>query len=151
MELGYADILGIDVARSGTSEMGTLTMTFATTCEGPLHLWALVWDAVGGVDPENADSLYVQVDGGEERPWLYGCVTDGPDQLWHWLPVEAWTMAECGHEPFVIETLAAGEHSIVIRSREGGAGGIDVAAIAAVVVSHVPQTDPSTYYMIPEA
>lgn len=150
MELGLAGILGIEVARSGTSEMGTLTMTFATTCEGPLHLWALVWDAYGGVDPENADSLYVQVDGGEEQAWLYGCVTDGPNETWHWLPVESWTMTQCQHDPFVVETLAPGEHSIVIRSREGGVGGIDVAAIAAVVVSHVPETDPTPFFPIPE-
>jgi hypothetical protein len=150
MELGDAGVLGIQVARSGTSEMGTLTMTFATTCEGPLHLWALVWDAFGGVDPENADSLYVQVDGGEEQAWLYGCVTDGVNETWHWLPMEAWTMTQCQHDPFVVETLAAGEHSIVIRSREGGAGGIDVAAIAAVVVSHDPETDPTPFFPIPE-
>jgi hypothetical protein len=105
---------------------------------------------MGGVDPENADSLYVQVDDGEERAWLYGCETDGPDTQWHWLPVEAWTMTQCQHEPFVVETLPAGEHTIVIRSREGGVGGIDVAAIAAVVVSHVPETDPSPFFPIPE-
>jgi len=150
MILGFAEILGIDVARSGTPEMGTVTMTFTTTCEGPLHLWALVWDSMGGIDPENADSIYVQVDDGEERAWLYGCDTDGPNERWHWLPVEAWTMTQCDHDPFVVETLPAGEHTIVIRGREGGVGGVDVAAIAAVVVSHVPETDPSPFFPIPE-
>ncbi len=150
MELGFADILNIEVARSGTSEMGTLTLTFATECEGPLHLWALVWDAYGGIDPENADSIYVQVDDGEERAWLYGCVTDGANEQWHWLPVEGWTETGCDHEPLVVEDVPAGEHRIVIRSREGGVGGIDVAAIAGVVVSHVPETDPFPLFPIPE-
>jgi hypothetical protein len=80
--------LGIDVARSGTSEMGTVTMAFTTRCDGPLHLWALVWDAIGGPSMENADSLYVSVDGGEEQAWLYGCVTEEDvDTRWRWLPV----------------------------------------------------------------
>jgi hypothetical protein len=151
MALEDATDLGIDVAGSRTPEMGTLTLSFSTTCEGPLHLWAMVWDSSGGIDPENADSIYVQVDGGEEWPWLYGCDTDGPDMMWHWLPVRAWTMEECDHEPFVVEGLPAGDHTVVIRGREGGVGGIDIAAIGAVVVSHVETTDPSTFYEIPEA
>jgi hypothetical protein len=150
MALEQATELGIDVVGSRTPEMGTVTMTFTTTCEGPLHLWAAVWDANGGNDPDNADSIYVQVDDGEERAWLYGCETDGPDQLWHWLPVRAWTMNGCEHDPFVVEALPAGDHTIVIRGREGGVGGLDIAAIAAVVVSHVEATDPSTLYAFPE-
>jgi hypothetical protein len=150
MGLEQAGLLGIDVVGSRTPEMGTLTLTFTTACAGPLHLWALVWDASGGVDPDNADSIYVQVDDGEEQAWLYGCDTAGPDQRWHWLPVRAWTMNACAHDPFVVEGLAAGEHTIVVRGREGGTGGIDIAALAAVVVSHVPDTDPSTLYAIPE-
>lgn len=149
MALENATGLGIDVAGSRTPEMGTLTLTFTTTCEGPLHLWALAWDANGGIDPDNADSIYVQVDDGVEQAWLYGCETDGPDQLWRWLPVEAWTMTDCAHDPFVVDALPAGDHTIVFRGREGGVGGIDIAAIAAVVVSHVPETDPSTLYEIP--
>jgi hypothetical protein len=150
MLLENADGLGFDVAGSRTAEMGTLTLSFTTTCEGPLHVWALVWDANGGNDPDNADSIYVQVDGGEEQAWLYGCDTDGPDQLWHWLPVLGWTMNGCEHDPFVVETLPAGDHTIVIRGREGGVGGLDIAAIAAVVVSHVEDTDPSAFYEVPE-
>jgi hypothetical protein len=150
MELGFAEILGIEVARSGTSEMGTLTMTFTTTCDGPLQLWALVWDSVGGPTPENADSIYVSIDGVEEQPWLYGCVTEaGVNEQWRWLPVEAWTMTQCGHEP-VASDLVAGEHTIVVRSREGGSGGADVAAIGAVVVSHDPEIDPAPFFPIPE-
>jgi hypothetical protein len=148
MELGEAGILGIDVARSGTDEQGTLTMTITTTCDGPLHLWALVWDSVGGPTNENADSLYISVDGGDEHIWLYGCRTEeGADQLWRWLSVES-LISECDHEPVVFD-VAAGEHTIVVRSREGGTGGIDVAAIGAVVVSHDPQTDPALLYPIP--
>lgn len=151
MELGFADILGIDVARSGTSEMGTVTMAFTTTCDGPLHLWALVWDSIGGETMDNADSIYVSVDGGEEQAWLYGCHSEeGVNTQWRWLPVEAWTMTQCDHAAFVIDSLPAGEHSIVVRGREGGSGGIDVAAIAAVVVSHDPQTDPAPFFEIPE-
>lgn len=151
MALEDATGLGIQVAGSRTPEMGTLTLSFSTTCEGPLHLWAMVWDSMGGIDPENADSIYVQVDGGEERAWLYGCDTDGPDMLWHWLAVRAWTMNGCDHDPFVVEALPAGDHTIVLRGREGGVGGIDIAALGAVVVSHVEETDPSTFYEIPEA
>lgn len=150
MELGFAEILGIEVARSGTSEMGTVTMTFDTTCEGPLYLWALVWDVAGGVDPDNADSIYVQVDDGEEQAWLYGCETNGLNERWHWLPMEGWTMTQCEHEPFFLESLPAGTHTVVLRGREGGMGGVDVAAIAAVVVSHAPETDPSPFFPIPE-
>ena len=149
MLLEDADGLGIQVAGSRTGEMGTLTLSFSTTCEGPLYLWGYVWDSSGGVDPENADSLYVQVDAGEEQAWLYGCETDGPDMLWHWLAVEAWSMNGCEHEPFAVETLPAGDHTIVIRGREGGTGGIDIAALAAMVVSHVEDTDPSTFYEPP--
>lgn len=149
MALENATELGIDVVGSRTPEMGTLTLSFSTTCEGPLHLWALVWDANGGNDPDNADSVYVQVDDGEERAWLYGCDTDGPDQEWHWLSLQAWTMNGCEHDPFVVEALPAGDHTIVIRGREGGVGGIDIAALAAVVVSHVEETDPSTFYDVP--
>lgn len=150
MELGFADILGIDVARSGTSELGTVTMPFTTTCNGPVHLWALVWDAVGGVTNENADSLYVTIDDGDEQAWIYGCVTEeGVDQRWRWLPLESWTMTQCNHIPFVVD-LPPGEHTIVVRSREGGSGGIDVAAIAGVVISHDPQTDPSPFFPIPD-
>lgn len=149
MELNAAENLGIDVAGSRTPEMGTLTLTFTTTCDGPLHLWAMVWDANGGIDPENADSVYYQVDEQEEQAWIWGCDTDGPDQMWHWLPMQQWT-EECEQEPFVIESLPAGEHTLVFRGWEGGVGGIDIAAIAAVVVSHVEDTDPSPYFEIPE-
>lgn len=151
MALEDATGLGIRVAGSRTPEMGTLTLSFSTTCEGPLYLWALVWDSMGGIDPENADSIYVQVDGGQEWPWLYGCDTDGPGELWHWLQVRAWTMEACEHDAFVVEGLPAGDHTVVIRGREGGVGGIDIAAIGAVVVSHVETTDPSPFFEIPEA
>jgi hypothetical protein len=150
MELEDADAIGIEVVGSRTPEMGTLTLSFTTTCEGPLHLFAMVWDSNGGIEPENADSVYVQIDDEEEQAWLYGCDTDGPDQLWHWLPMKAWTMTECDQEPLMVESLPAGEHTITFRGREGGVGGLDIAAIAAVVVSHVEDTDPSPFFPIPE-
>ena len=40
--------------------------------------------------------------------------------------------------------LPAGPHTIVIRNREDGAG-TNVAAIAGVVLSHDPATDPSVF------
>jgi hypothetical protein len=150
MELENAGALGIEVVGSRTPEMGTLTLEFTTTCDGPLHLFAMVWDANGGVDPDNADSVYVQIDDDEEQAWLYGCDTDGPDQLWHWLPMKAWTMTQCDHDPFMVESLPAGVHTITFRGREGGVGGLDIAALAAVVVSHVEDTDPSPFFPIPE-
>src|SRR5690606_8276372 len=117
--------------------------------EGPLFLWALVWDSTGGVEPENADSLYVGVEGGDEQARLYGCATEqGVDERWWWLPVQRWTMTGCDHEPMVLE-LPAGEHSVAIRTREGG-GDIDVAAIAAVVVSHDFGLDPSPFFPLEE-
>src|SRR5690606_34780901 len=103
-------------------EMGTLTVGINTMCPGPLHVWALVWDEQGGVEPQNADSLYISLDGSEESAWLYGCDTaDETDFTWWWLPVRAWTMTECGHDPLVY-AVSAGDHQIVVRSREGGIG-----------------------------
>jgi len=151
MALEDATALDLQVAGSRTPEMGTLTLELTTTCEGPIHMWAMVWDANGGIDPENADSIYVQLDDYEERAWIYGCDTDGPDMLWHWLSVRAWNEDGCEHEPYVIESLPVGEHTITIRGREGGVGGIDIAAFAAMVVSHVEDTDPAAFYEIPEA
>lgn len=150
MEVNFADALEIEVVGSRTPEMGTLTLEFTTTCEGPLHLFGMVWDANGGIEPDNADSIYVQVDDEEEQAWLWGCDTDGPDQRWHWLPIRAWTMTGCEQDPFVVESLPAGLHTITFRGREGGVGGIDIAALAAVVVSHVEETDPSSFFPIPE-
>ena len=149
MELGLAETLGFDVARSLTAEMGTLTLEFSTTCEGPVYLWALLWDLTGGNETENADSLYYAIDGGEEQTWLYGCsTTDGTDMTWWWLPAEAWTMSACDHQALEID-LPAGDHTIVIRNREAGAA-VDVAAIAAVGVSHDPEVDPNTLVQLPE-
>lgn len=143
MELGDAGQLGIQVARSQVAEEGTLTLSFSTTCAGPIYLWALVWDSLGGVDMENADSLYYSVDGGEEQAWNYGCFTDGTDERWWWLPLDSWSMTDCDHNPFEL-MLPVGEHTIVVRNREAG-GGPNVAAIAAVVYSHDPEVDLTQY------
>ncbi|MCX4244983.1 hypothetical protein [Paraliomyxa miuraensis] len=148
MTLGDADVLGIQVARSGADEMGTVTVEVTTTCEGPLYLWALVWDESAGDEPNNADSLYLSVDGSEETTWLYGCSTVA-DYTWWWLPVQTWAGNGCTHTPLWYE-VEAGTHSIVVRNREGGVGGTDVAAIAGIVVSHDAGIDPSQFLPLGE-
>ncbi|MCA9706852.1 MAG: hypothetical protein KDK70_13450 [Myxococcales bacterium] len=149
MELGFADSLGFDVARSLSPEAGTLTLSFTTNCGGPLYVFGLLWDATGGSDTENADSLYLSIDGGEELTWLYGCSTvTGVDDQWYWLPLEQWTMANCEHLPPELD-LPAGDHTIVVRNREQGAG-VDVAAIGALVVSHDPGVDLNQYHDLTE-
>jgi len=149
MALGEAVMLGRDVARSHIAEMGTMTVEFTTTCAGPVYLWALVWDHSGGVEPDNPDSLYVSVDGGPERPWLYGCGTaEETDMRWWWLAIDAWEGDACEHDPLDLD-LPAGTHTVVIRNRESGVD-IDVAAIAAVVASHDPAANPSTFLLPPE-
>ncbi len=148
MALGPADMLMRDVARSHIAEEGTVTVSFTTTCGGPVYLWALVWDIDGGPDPENADSLYVSVDGGEESAWLYGCGTDDAiDSRWWWLPIDAWTEADCDHTPLMLD-LPAGAHTVTLRNREAGVD-IDVAAIAAVLLSHDPGADPNEFFAPP--
>jgi hypothetical protein len=145
MELALADSLGFDVARSLMAEQGSLTLSFTLACDGPLHMFALVWDMTGSNEPENADSLYISVDGGEEVTWLYGCSTVADDdERWWWLPIEVWTMSNCDHVPIELD-LAAGEHTITLRNREQGAA-IDVAAIAGVVVSHDQGVDLNQYH-----
>lgn len=149
MGLGPADSLGFDVARSLLEGQGTVTLEFSTTCDGPIHMWALLWDLTGGNEMENADSLYFSVDGGEEQTWLYGCsTTEGVDNTWWWLQTETWTMSACDHQPLNIG-LPAGDHSIVIRNREPGAAE-NVAAIGAVVISHDPGIDPASFVELPE-
>lgn len=148
MELGFADMLGFDVARSLFEEMGTVTMEFTTNCPGPVYLFGLVWDLTGGNETENADSLYISIDGGEEQVWLYGCSTaEGTDQTWWWLPIEAWSMSNCDHLPLELD-LDAGDHTIVLRNREPGAA-VDVAAIAGVALSHDPAVDLDQFHALP--
>lgn len=144
MGLGFADMLQRDVARSHTAEMGTLTLAFETTCAGPVFFSALLWDYSGGIDPDNPDSLYFTIDDGEEQTWLYGCRTEeDTDQRWWWLPLEAWGGSACDHALLDLE-LAAGPHTLVIRNREAGLD-IDVAAIAAIMVSHDIDADPTQF------
>lgn len=149
MGLGPADTLGFDVARSLIEEMGTVTLEFTTTCAGPIYMWALLWDQTGGNEMDNADSLYFALDGGEEQTWLYGCsTTEGTDETWWWLGAETWAMSGCDHQPLELE-LPAGDHTLVIRNREPGAGQ-NVAALGAVVVSHDPDADPNTFVELSE-
>lgn len=141
MAIALAPGLGnIGVARSWIEGMGTLSVNFTTTCDGPLYVWMLAWDRVGGVE-DNADSHFVTIDDGEETEWLYGCNTPVTSPgLWQWSVIDRWTGEGCQHEPLELE-LAAGEHTIVVRNREEGAGQ-DVAAIVGLVVSHDPDADP---------
>ncbi len=148
MSLGEAEMLQRDVARSHMADMGTMTMEFSTTCAGPIYVWALVWDHNGGIEPENPDSLYITIDDGEEQTWIYGCGTDeDTDMRWWWLPVDAWSGSECDHAPLELD-LPEGDHTIVIRNREDGVD-VDVAAIAAVVVSHDMEADPTEFIAPP--
>lgn len=148
MAIADGDALGVDVARSWSPEQGTLLLEFSTECDGPIYLWALVWDMVGGT-MDNADSLYFTIDDGDEQTWLYGCTTPGSSQgQWSWIGMEAWTEDGCFHDPLALE-LAAGDHTILFRNREGGMGP-NVAAIGGVVWSHDPNADPVQFLEPPE-
>lgn len=145
MGFGMSDELGgIAVARSWAAEQGTLTLRFELACDGPVYLWGLVYDQVGGTMVDNADSFYVATDDDPESIWFYGC--DSPVDtmyLWQWSQIDAWNEIGCDSTPLVLD-LPAGEHALRFRNREGGVD-TNVAVIAAVVVSHDPTTDPLQY------
>lgn len=144
MAIADGNTLGVDVARSWSAEQGTLTLQFSTECDGPIHMWALVWDSVGGVEMDNADSLYFTIDDQDEQTWLYGCNTPGSSMgQWLWQSMDAWTEEGCFHDLLDLELLA-GDHTIVFRNREGGMG-VNVASFAGVVWSHDPTADPSQF------
>lgn len=142
MGFGVSEELGgIEVARSWAAGDGTLTLRFELACEGPVYLWALVYDRVGGVMMENADSFFVALDDDAESVWWYGCDTpSGEEFVWQWDSLGVWTETACDHDPLVPD-LGAGQHALTLRNRENGLDN-NVAAIAAVVVSHDPTIDP---------
>ena len=144
MAIALAPGLGnIGVARSWIEGMGTLTLEFTTACDGPLYVWMMAWDRMGG-EEENADSHFITIDEGEEVEWLYGCNTPAESPgMWQWSIIESWTGDGCNHDTLELD-LPAGDHSIVVRNREEGAGQ-NVAAIVGVVVSHDPLVDPLIY------
>jgi hypothetical protein len=136
------------MARSYTAELGTVTFEIDLSCPTELTVSALVWDLVEGAEPQNADSYYVTVDGlpVPEPTWAYGCETMGlGNESWSWQPLSVWTGMGCSSVPYGI-MLDAGLHELTFRNREGGSGGIDAAAIAAIVVTDDPAFDPSTLY-----
>jgi len=136
---------GLDIARSWSGGLGTLTLEFVTECRGPIYLWTLVWDQVGGSETNNADSLYVTTDEDEEFTWQYGCNTpaSATEGRWAWLPIQVGAEEGCEQVDLALE-FEAGEHTIVFRNREDGAG-INVAAMVGVVISHDPFADPNQF------
>ncbi|MEX1361496.1 MAG: hypothetical protein AB1Z98_00095 [Nannocystaceae bacterium] len=132
---------------------GSLTLSFDLECGGPLFLWALVYDLLGDEamvqNPENpsspfagdnADSLFVAVDG-QEQPWLYGCNTPADETyVWQWSEIQASPEEDCDHVDLELD-LPPGGHTIVIRNRESGMG-LNGMGIAAVALSHDPDTEP---------
>jgi hypothetical protein len=136
------------MARSYTAELGAVTFEIDLSCPTELTVFGLVWDLVEGAEPQNADSYYVTVDGlpVPEPTWAYGCETMGlGNESWSWQPLSVWTGMGCSSVPYGI-VLDAGLHELTFRNREGGSGGIDAAAIAAIVVTDDPAFDPSTLY-----
>jgi len=149
MALAVVDILpGLPLmARSYAADAGSASFSFELACPTTVSFLGLVWDYQAGATPQNPDSYYFSVDGlpVPEAVWAYGCTTTGlADQTWSWQQVSSWTMMDCDSTPFEVE-LAAGTHEITLLNREAG-GGIDAAAIIAIVVTEDPSFDPNTFY-----
>lgn len=136
------------MARSYAADAGTVTFEIELSCPTDLTVFGLVWDHVEGAEPQNADSYYVTIDGlpVTEPVWAYGCQTMGlgPDS-WSWQQLTEWTGVGCNTNPYDI-MLDAGLHELTFRNREAGSGGIDAAAIVAIVVTDDPNFDPSALY-----
>lgn len=135
------------MARSYAAEAGTVTFEVVLSCPAELTVFGLVWDFTEGAEPQNADSYYVTVDGLPipEPVWAYGCETVGlGSESWSWQTLTEWTGIGCASNPYDI-VLGAGAHEITLRNREEG-GGINAAAIAAIVVTDDPGLDPATLY-----
>lgn len=134
------------VARSEVAEQGTVTFTFDVACPGEFRIWGLVWDNSPGAD-NGPDSYYATLDGepADEYDWYYGCQTGGnPGAAWSYQPLVDWVEFDCVYDDLSF-TLEPGTHTLTLRNREGGFG-FDVAAIAAIVVSSDPTTDPNTLF-----
>jgi hypothetical protein len=135
------------MAYSSTAEAGTITFAFELACPATITVQGLVWDYSEGVEPANPDSFYATIDGlpAPELEWAYGCATEGlGDESWSWQPLASVTRNGCATEPFEVE-LAAGTHELTLRNREAGSG-LDIAGIAAIVVTDDPGLDASTLY-----
>lgn len=124
---------------------GTITFPFEVACPAEFRVYGLVWDDEAGAN-NGADSFYVSADGGTEIVWSYGCQTWGnPDQNWSWLDVRAWNSPPCNVQG-ISYTLEAGAHEITLRNRENAGWGDDIAAVAAIIVTSDPNTDPDAIY-----
>lgn len=124
---------------------GTIRFEFEVACPGDFAVWGLVWDEDAGAN-NGADSFFVSVDGGEEIVWIYGCQTVGnPDGYWEWLDVEAWENTQCTTQKATYP-LGAGAHQVTLRNRENAGFGDDIAAVAAIIVTSNPATDPDSLY-----
>lgn len=145
MMLAFSKTLDIQYAFSTEPEEGRITFELETTCEGPLYLWGLVWDFTPGVEPNNPDSYYVAVDGGDEIIWEYGCDTESSaPSSWTWVQVGA-SKGGCGGMQLA-PSLSPGTHTIEIRNREdGGEMEGNAAAIAGIAYSHDSSMDPTTF------
>ncbi|HEY8379694.1 MAG TPA: hypothetical protein VIK91_24545, partial [Nannocystis sp.] len=128
------------IAYSPVAEMGTVTFTVNIVCSDTYYLWGRVLEYHPGASVTNdPDSYYVQVDGGPESDWYYGCQTFGLLPNYHWLPVRLGPPGHaCGSAERLALPLTPGLHTITLRNREGLDDLNHVAAVARILITNDP-------------
>jgi hypothetical protein len=144
MEKFMSDMEEALVAISTVAEAGTVTFTIDLECDGVYSLWGRALDLEKGAHPNDPDSFYVQVDGGPESTWVYGCQTEDLVENYNWLRVRAWGN-NCMNPVDVTPTLTAGSHTFRFRNREAGNQN-EVAALSRIVLTN----DPAYVPMLPD-
>lgn len=134
------------VVYSTVENQGTADFAATLACPGELAVWARVLDLKPGINGNDPDSLFIRVDGGEERTWFYGCQTEDLDAGYNWLRLYTGVQGEtCDKAVLLTPNLAAGAHNLVFRNREPMNNEQHVAAIARVLVTsdlaYVPTDD----------
>lgn len=139
MQLGTFQ--GSQYAFSLSQGAGAVRFTFDVACPSTYRLFGRVRDDDPGVhtccDP---DSFNVEVPGGLQHEWFYGC--DTTTAGWSWAQVEAGeNVATCGEAPAVLVTLSAGTHEFTLGNREPAEGGAH-AGISELVLTNDPSYTP---------
>ncbi len=129
------------IARSTVENAGTVTFTVDIECEGKYSLWGRALDLNAGAKQNDPDSYFVQVDGGQEVTWIYGCQTDGMPNGYNWLRVRG-VGNNCSNPNDVAPTLTAGSHTFRFRNRESGNQNA-VAALARILLTNDPGYTPT--------
>ena len=135
-----------EMARSVVAEEGTITFELSLPCAGEYYVHGLVWDLVPGawLNPD-ADSFFVDLGGGDEFVWRYGCQTLGMTRALSWQSLAALQAQPCNITGVSVVAPEPGDYTITLRNREAGSQSA-VAAIGALSVSNQSNYDPYDDY-----